>query len=479
MERLVIEVSGNLVTRPPVAQVVLSLPRWIHDQGIRPGDDLPGKEADRECRLDDLVPLGALSRIVDRIGQEPSCGSEVRLSTVAIAFEHGVLKVKRHVAGRCSGPVLAGRTPLTAGQRDPVFRNRNRTDGPGFRRTGGPADVHLSLGLVGSSHVQGLVGGCVRLRVALLPAYEQSLRPGAEAPGGARKKGLALRDEGLRLGRSGGYSSAGQAARVAGVPVFGTAKTGARQAEQGWLRLMEVRPSGSIARSIGGWFRCRTRRSAGCWCRSRHGLRGSSTTGIGLSWLNWLYGFPSSRICSCRRIDLTGRSLLSRDRFSHGDWLGGRSREEAPIVVGKLGREAPSWLPLAPAGGKGGSSSAAGGRGSVVDFESVSRATPEGNGGRSSADAAATAGGAVSGAECALASFPVDGYFLGPFARVEVGVRQGHLPGRSRRCGVRSRCLGRLVRRRPVAGVVWRTEPFTGAGITSKRWQRNGIRLAG
>ena len=72
--------------------------------------------------------------------------------------------------------------------------------------------------------------------------------------------------------------------------------------------------------------------------------------------------------------------------------------EGAPIVVCKVGREALSWLPLAPAGGKGGSSSTAGGRGSVVDFGSVSRATSEGNGGRSSADAA-TAGAAVSGAD--------------------------------------------------------------------------------
>ena len=107
MERLVIEVCRNLVTRPPVAQVILSLPRWIHDHSVGPGDDLPGKEADRECRLNDLVPLGALSGIVDRIGQEPPCGSEVGLGTVAIAFKHGVLKVEWHVAGSCGGPVLA------------------------------------------------------------------------------------------------------------------------------------------------------------------------------------------------------------------------------------------------------------------------------------------------------------------------------------------------------------------------------------
>ena len=86
-------VGRNAIAGPVVTQIVLSFPGRIHDQVVRPGNDLKTHQTGREEWLEHLITLGGLRGIIDRIGQEPAERSDELFNTMAIAFEDRVLEV--------------------------------------------------------------------------------------------------------------------------------------------------------------------------------------------------------------------------------------------------------------------------------------------------------------------------------------------------------------------------------------------------
>ena len=108
---------------------------------------MPGKQTYGKEGLNHLVALRRLAVIVHRVSHVPAQGSKVILDAVAVAFQHRVLEVQRQMAGCGGRPILALRAPVTAGQGNPIFGNRNGPNGPGLSRTGSAADVNLGLGL--------------------------------------------------------------------------------------------------------------------------------------------------------------------------------------------------------------------------------------------------------------------------------------------------------------------------------------------
>ena len=95
MQRKPVKIGGDIITGTIIAQVVLSLPGWIHDEVIRPGDDLEAHQTRREERLDDLIALGGLRWVVKRIGQEPTDRADELFHAMSVPLENRVLEVER------------------------------------------------------------------------------------------------------------------------------------------------------------------------------------------------------------------------------------------------------------------------------------------------------------------------------------------------------------------------------------------------
>ncbi len=62
-----VQVGRDVVSRPIIAQIVLSFPWGVHDKVIGPGKNLSREEGSGEKRLHELVTLRGLSWIVDWI----------------------------------------------------------------------------------------------------------------------------------------------------------------------------------------------------------------------------------------------------------------------------------------------------------------------------------------------------------------------------------------------------------------------------
>ena len=146
MEGQPVSIGGNWIAGPVVTQVVLSFPRGIHDQVIRPRRDLQGEQAHGEERLDELVALCGLRGIVDGITQIATDRSNELFDAMAIAFQDRVLEIEWQVAGGSGGPILTLGCPIALGKGNPVFGHGDGFDRPGFSRAGGAADVELGLG---------------------------------------------------------------------------------------------------------------------------------------------------------------------------------------------------------------------------------------------------------------------------------------------------------------------------------------------
>ena len=107
MQRQPVEVSRDAIAGPVVPQVVLSFPGWVHDEVVRQCDDLEAHQTPGEERLENLIALDRLSRIIHGVCQEATQRSDKLLDTVAIALQYGVLEVKRKVARSGGSPIFA------------------------------------------------------------------------------------------------------------------------------------------------------------------------------------------------------------------------------------------------------------------------------------------------------------------------------------------------------------------------------------
>jgi hypothetical protein len=88
-------VGRDAITGPIIAEVVLSFPGGIHDEVVRPRNDLQTHQSCREERLEHLIALGGLSGVVDRVGQEPAERPYELFDAMTVTLQDGVLEVER------------------------------------------------------------------------------------------------------------------------------------------------------------------------------------------------------------------------------------------------------------------------------------------------------------------------------------------------------------------------------------------------